>query len=268
MLSMNNPNQTITLHTETVGTGSDLVLLHGWGMNGGVWKMLAEELSNHYRVTTIELPGHGHSPFTDDLYSLQDWADACLAAAPEQAAWIGWSLGGLISIQAAISSPHRISKLALVTSTPCFIQTDDWPHAVVRGTLSTFADTLRSDPQKTLERFLALQVKGSVEAKPTLRRLRQDLHQHPAPNPTALDRGLHLLRESDLRSSLAQLQCPTLWLLGGRDTLTPASVAGDITQLLPSAEIKLLPNAGHAPFLSHRVESITALRTFLEATDE
>ncbi len=265
---MNKPNQKIALHTETTGTGADLVLLHGWGMNGGVWEALAEALSRHYRVTTIELPGHGHSPYADNLHSLQDWADACLAAAPEQATWIGWSLGGLISTQAALCKPQRVNKLVLVTSTPRFIQADDWPHAVVRGTLSGFADTLRSDPQKTLERFLALQVRGSTEAKSTLRQLRQNLHQRPAPNPAALDQGLHLLRESDLRHQLSQLQCPNLWLLGGRDTLTPASVADDICQLLPTAEILLLPDAGHAPFLSHRAESISALHTFLETPDE
>jgi len=265
---MNNPSQQIKLHTETVGTGPELVLLHGWGMNGGVWEALAETLSTHYRVSTIELPGHGHSPYADDLHSLQDWANACLAAAPEQATWIGWSLGGLVSTQAALCAPHRVTKLVLVASTPCFIQTDDWPHAVVRGTLSSFADTLRSDPKKTLERFLALQVRGSAEAKTTLRRLRQDLSHRPIPNADALDQGLHLLREADLRESLSQLQCPTLWLLGERDTLTPSSVASDISQLLPSAEIQLLSGAGHAPFLSHPVESMAALHQFLETQNE
>jgi len=256
------------LHTETIGSGPDLVLLHGWGMNAGVWEGLAEALSSDYRITTIELPGHGHSPFAEGPHSLQDWANACLAVAPEQAIWIGWSLGGLIGTQAALNAPQRISKLVLVTSTPCFIQTDNWPHAVVRGTLSGFAETLYRDPKKTLERFLALQVRGAAEAKSTLRRLRQDLSQRPTPNPAALDRGLQLLRESDLRQQLSQLQCPTLWLLGERDTLTPASVAGDIKQLLPSAEIQLLPGAGHAPFLSHPVESMAALRNFLESQNE
>ncbi len=258
----------VNLHTETIGSGTDLVLLHGWGMNGAVWEALAEELSSRYRITTIELPGHGHSPYSESLHSLQDWANACLTVAPKQAAWIGWSLGGLIATQAALNAPHRIAKLVLVASTPRFIQSDDWPHAVVRGSLSSFADTLCSDPQKTLERFLALQVRGSAEAKSTLRRLRQDLSHRPLPHPDALDRGLHLLRESDLRQQLSQLQCPTLWLLGERDTLTPASVAEDIRQLLPSAEIRRLPGSGHAPFLSHPAESTSALKKFLESPHE
>ncbi len=229
---------------------------------------MAEELSSNYRVTIIELPGHGHSPYAEELRSLQDWAEACLSIAPEQAIWIGWSLGGMVGTQAALCAPQRVSKLVLVASTPCFIQTDGWPHAVVRGSLSSFAATLHSDPQKTLERFLALQVRGSTEAKSTLQRLRQDLSHRPIPHPGALKQGLHLLRETDLRQQLPQLQCPTLWLLGGRDTLTPASVADDIYQLLPTAEIELLPGAGHAPFLSHRAESMAALKNFLEPQNE
>ncbi len=256
------------LHSTTTGSGPDLVLLHGWGMNSGVWKALAETLGSRYRVTTIELPGHGHSPFSETLHSLQDWAEACLAAAPEQAAWVGWSLGGLVSIQAALCAPQRITRLVLVASTPRFIQADDWPHAVVRGSLASFADTLRRDPKTTLERFLALQVRGSIAAKSTLRRLRQDLDHQPAPHPDALDQGLQLLRESDLRQQLSQLQCPTLWLLGERDTLAPASVADDIHQLLPTAEIKRLAGSGHAPFLSHHAESVAALHAFLEPPHE
>lgn len=259
---------TIELHSETIGAGANLVLLHGWGMNGAVWEAMAEELSSSYHITIIELPGHGHSPYSEELHSLQDWAEASLAAAPDQAVWVGWSLGGMIGTQAALCAPQRVSKLVLVASTPCFIQTDGWPHAVVRGSLSGFAETLRSDPQKTLERFLALQVRGSTEAKSTLRRLRQDLSHRPIPHPDALEQGLHLLRETDLRQQLSQLQCPTLWLLGGRDTLTPASVADEIQQLLPTAEIELLPGAGHAPFLSHRAESMAALKKFLESQNE
>lgn len=252
------------LHTETTGAGPDLVLLHGWGMNGAVWETVAESLSADYRVTIIELPGHGHSPFAGGLDSLRDWARACLSAAPDRAVWIGWSLGGQIAVQAALLSPRRVSGLVPVAASPCFVQADGWPHAVARGTLAGFAATLRDDPRTTLERFLALQVRGSAEARPTLRRLRQGLSDRPDPDPAALDRGLELLRETDLRDRLAGLQCPSLWLLGQRDTLVPAGVAEDIERLLPAARVRVIPGAGHAPFLSHGRESLAALAAFLE----
>ncbi|MFC1685319.1 alpha/beta fold hydrolase, partial [Pseudomonadota bacterium] len=134
------------LNTETLGDGPNLVLLHGWGMNAAVWTGLIERLVPEHRVTTIELPGHGHSPFDSELDSLEKWAEACLAVAPERAAWIGWSLGSQISTQAALMAPERVSHLVAVAGSPRFLKADDWPHAVARGTMSGFAETLKEDP--------------------------------------------------------------------------------------------------------------------------
>ena len=52
---------TAPLHVETFGSGPDLVLLHGWGMHGGVWGDFALRLAERYRVHVIDLPGHGFS---------------------------------------------------------------------------------------------------------------------------------------------------------------------------------------------------------------
>ena len=47
---------------ERFGQGPDLVLLHGWGMNGAVWHGIAQELAAHYRLHLVDLPGFGNSP--------------------------------------------------------------------------------------------------------------------------------------------------------------------------------------------------------------
>ncbi len=49
------------LYIETHGTGPDLVLLHGWGLNLRVWDGLIREMSNSFRMITVDLPGHGRS---------------------------------------------------------------------------------------------------------------------------------------------------------------------------------------------------------------
>lgn len=252
------------LHTETLGNGPDLVLLHGWGMNAAVWAGLIERLVPEYRVTTIELPGHGHSPFDPGLESLEQWAQACLAVAPERAAWIGWSLGSQVSTQAALMAPARVSQLVAVAGSPRFLKADDWPHAVARGTLGGFAETLKQDPHLTLERFLALQVRGSDQARSVLRELRDDLRRRPEPDPAALDKGLEILRSTDLRGRLAELTCPVLWLLGERDTLTPVGVADELRKLIPQARVEVLAGAAHAPFLSHAGEAVALLHEFLD----
>jgi pimeloyl-[acyl-carrier protein] methyl ester esterase len=47
----------MSLHVETVGSGDDVVLIHGWGMHGGVWSDVRDALAAHYRVHVVDLPG-------------------------------------------------------------------------------------------------------------------------------------------------------------------------------------------------------------------
>lgn len=247
------------LYHDTRGLGPDLVLLHGWGMNAAVWGPLAEELAHDFRVTCIELPGHGESrPLASG--SLADWAAACLDAAPERAVWLGWSLGALLALQAALQAPRRVSRLLLAAGTPRFVQGPDWPHAVPRATLEQFASALVRDPLATLDRFLALQVRGSPDARDTLRRLREGIRQRPPARPHALEQGLGLLGEGDLRSHLAAVDCPSLWLLGQRDTLVPPEIGEAVGRYMPGARVELLAGAGHASFLSHLPDFAGRLR--------
>lgn len=254
---------TVELYRETRGQGPDLVLIHGWGMNAAVWHGLPADLTLGHRLTAIELPGHGVSPFDPSWQGLEDWVEACLTAAPVRAVWVGWSLGGLVALAAARRAPERLAGLVAMTATPRFVQADDWPAAMAPETLSRFHDGLLADPAGTLERFLALQVWGSEAARETLRLLKLELAERPPPDPVALALGLDLLRDSDLRPALEDLDCPSLWLFGARDTLVPAAVAVDIAARLPEARVQVIPGAAHAPFLSHPAATTTALLSFL-----
>ncbi len=247
----------MTLWYQTQGHGPDLVLVHGWGMHAGVWQPWLPMLSRQFRVTVPELPGHGASPLSGK--TLSDWSEACLAIAPQRAFWLGWSLGGLVALQAARLAPARISQLGLMTTTPCFVRTTDWTTAVSEAVFTQFADTLRTDPAATLRRFLSLQIRGSAQATRTLRHLRQALAQRPAADPIGLATGLNLLLQTDLRAELAQLSVPGTWLFGGRDTLVPAAVAD---QLPDGSLTRCLPTAAHAPFLTHPADCSDWLESF------
>ncbi|HHH38431.1 MAG TPA: pimeloyl-[acyl-carrier protein] methyl ester esterase [Sedimenticola sp.] len=238
------------LWTRTLGAGPALVLLHGWGMNAGVWEAVLPRLSRRFRVTVIELPGHGGSGYDPRAATLSAWAEACLAAAPAHAAWVGWSLGGQIAIQCALQAPARVRRLLLVASTPCFAQRAGWPHAMDPQTLALFTRVLKRNPRQTLARFLSLQVQGDEALRVTLRTLRQAMTSRPEPLPEALGQGLDLLNRVDLRDDLSRLRCPLNWLLGEQDALIPAAVAEDLAAL-PGAGVTLLPGAAHVPFVSH-----------------
>lgn len=239
----------MSLWSESQGSGPELVLLHGWGMNAAVWEPLLPLLRAKYRVTRIELPGHGESPVLGP--SLQAWAESCLDVAPQRAFWLGWSLGGLVAQQVALSAPDRVSGLGLVTATPSFVQRDDWRHAMPPEVFEQFASALMRDPRGTLKRFLGLQVKGAEDARTLLRTLTAAQAQRPAPGTRGLEHGLDVLLEGDLREQLQHLRVPVSWLFGSRDTLVPAAVAASISSRLPSTQVSVVEGAAHAPFLSH-----------------
>ena len=253
------------LHAQTLGAGPGLVLLHGWGMNAGVWEPVIEDLAARHRVTALELPGHGASAFDPARGTLREWAAACLDAAPDRAVWLGWSLGAQVALRAALDAPDRVRGLVAVAGTPRFVQEADWPHAMPDATFRQFAASLASDHAGTLDRFLGLQVRGGAQARETLRELRAAIRARPAPQVGALRAGLELLLGVDLRAELPALRPPSLWLFGERDTLVPAEVTYAIEALLPSAEILILHGAAHAPFLSSPRVFVDLLGRFVES---
>ena len=239
------------LHTTTRGEGRELFLLHGWGMNSAIWGPFVDSLAQHYRVTLVDLPGHGSSDYDPERSSLEEWVEMVLAVAPEQAVWIGWSLGSMLAQRAAVVAPQRLSGLVTLAGTPRFIRGDGWDCAIAAEVLQQFAQELEQDHQQTLNRFLALQVRGDAEARDLLRRLRQQLAERPVPATAALEAGLQLLLSVDLRGQLQSIGCPQLWLLGERDTLVPKALGSELHELLPHSAIKIVSGAAHTQFLSH-----------------
>lgn len=251
------------LYTETYGQGPELFLIHGWGLHGGIWQPLVEALQERYRLTTVDLPGHGNSPLPAGGFDLPRLAQLLQDAAPPQATWIGWSLGGMATLQAALNQPQRIAKLVMVAAQPQFIRTADWPHATPAASLAQFSDNLVNHTEQTLKRFLALQVRGTADEKALLRQIRALVDARPHPKAEALRLGLEILSRTDLRAQLKQLQAPAQFIFGGRDMLVPVAAAEAIRPLAPGAQIDILPQAGHIPFLSHTEEFLEPLEGFM-----
>ena len=216
----------------------NLVLVHGWGAHSGVWETVLPVLQQMFRVTRIDLPGHGHSPeFIDN--SLESWVEAALEAAPEEAIWLGWSLGGLLAQHVAAMASERVDKLKLVASTPKFVSTQEWPDAVDEKVFSEFYEEVVKKPRASLLRFIALQTRGSKTANEDSRVLRKTLLQ-PEPKAAALDAGMQLLLTTDLRKQAVKIICPVLVLGGKRDTLIPYAGLSKISGLFSNSEFDFI----------------------------
>ena len=251
----------MSVYSETRGMGPDIVLLHGWGLNSNIWDHFADVLAQQYRVTLIDLPGHGRSTMPNN-YELATITQEVLAAAPPRAMWLAWSFSGLIATQVAATLPQRISKLVLAASSPRFVRDDDWPHAMSPQSLNQFAHDLEHNYSATLDRFLALLGWGDSDPRTFIRKLRARLLQQPTPQPEALRGALTLLHNTDMRPQLAQVRCPVLIALGRHDALVPRAVGEDIIKLVPHARLHIFETAGHAPFLTHTAEFMQLLNDF------
>lgn len=237
------------LFTEISGSGPRLVMIHGWGLHGGIWNRLMPLLEDHFTVTRVDLPGHGRSPAMDKI-DLDVMVQSVLDVTPDRAAWLGWSLGSLVAASAAIQAPSRVSHLVLAAGTPCYTRQPGWDSAMQPVLLDAFAEELELDYVKTLNRFLSLQVRGSDDAADTLRELRAGLLAHGEPDSAALRAGLDILRSTDLRDGYGQIKCPVLFMMGERDTLVPVAAASQAAGLVENAQVAVFDGCGHALFLA------------------
>ncbi len=223
----------MSVSVERFGQGPDLVLLHGWGMNGAVWHGIVPALASRYRVHLVDLPGFGNSPLAGEVaYSLPWLAEQVAAILPEQCHLLGWSLGGLVASQLALSHPERLHSLITVASSPCFMARDEWP-GIAPKVLTGFNQMLAGDFKQTIERFLAIQAMGSEHARDDIRQLRHWLAERPAPQLAALEAGLGLLAEVDLRDELTSLSLPWLRVYGRLDSLVPQGIDPSAGRALP-----------------------------------
>jgi len=121
-----------TLHWQTEGEGEqEIVLLHGWGLNAQVWNSIVPRLAPHFRLHRADLPGFGQSQGFGPM-PLAEMAAEVLARAPQNAIWLGWSLGGLVASQIALTHPERVTALVSLSSSPCFQAQETWPGIVVK----------------------------------------------------------------------------------------------------------------------------------------
>ena len=109
------------LHSKIIGTGSPLLILHGFLGSGDNWITLGRKFSEHFKVHLIDLRNHGRS-FHDDEMDLevmcQDVLNYCRFHKLEQINLIGHSMGGKVAMHLAVHHPKLVSKLIVVDIAP------------------------------------------------------------------------------------------------------------------------------------------------------
>ncbi len=220
-----------------------LVFIHGWGQSKQIWHQQQAQFPN---AIFLNLPGHGGEPDS------ADWLKTLANQLPSKPCiLVGWSLGGMLSMQLALAYPEHIKALALVSSTPCFSQKDNWAHGCSHKVLQEFQQGIEQQAAKTMSRFFALMFHGEG-----MERKQYNHIAHVAVNrgnPTSaqgMQEGLRLLADLNLRHDISNITQPTWIAHGEQDAIIPVQASAFLAKHIPHSTLHHFDNCGHAPFLT------------------
>ena len=143
------------------GTGSPLLLLHGFPETGLMWHRIAPVLAAQFSVVVADLPGYGQSSCPPDVDDHRSMSKRCFASAlvdamgalgHDQFAIIGHDRGGRVAYRTALDHPERISKVVVLDVIPTF---EAWDRADARLTLAFWPFSLLAQPYPLPERLIA-----------------------------------------------------------------------------------------------------------------
>ncbi len=263
----------------TIGTGPDVLLVHGLGSSKVSFLETAAALGCDYRVHAIDLPGFGASakPLAA-TYDARYFADAIVAYLDAEgigsAHVVGNSMGGRVAIEVALTRPERVRTLGLLCPAVAFVSRQ--LHPVVR----LARPELGALPHRLLRRAVERQfwrMFGDPDAvDPQLAQIAVDEFQRIYGSPGARYAFLSAARNIYLEAPfgrrgfyprLAGLQSPALFVWGSHDRLIPASLARHVAEWLPSAEQIVLDGCGHVPQVERTAQTIGLLRRLFNGAD-
>lgn len=223
------------------------VFIHGAQHDHSVWILQTRYFAHHgFGVLALDLPGHGRSkgaPLTS-VEAMADWLLAVLdAAGVTTALLIGHSMGSLIALETTFRAPARVRQLALVGSAyPMKVSDDllaaaqhDEPRAIDMVNIWSHSG-MAQKPSSPGPGFSVIE--GN-------RRLMQRI---AAGNPAQVFHTDFVACNGYANGEVAAtaVSCPTLFLLGQQDMMTPPRATASLRKAIPTARVVQLDHCGHA----------------------
>ncbi|MGY1811291.1 alpha/beta fold hydrolase [Blastococcus sp. SYSU D00820] len=272
------------LAARTVGeSGPRVVFVHGLFGQGKNWTTIAKGLADGHRVTLLDLPNHGHSPWTDrvDYVDMAELVAAELASFGEPVTLVGHSMGGKVSMQLALRRPELLRGLVVVDIAPVEYplqggRTEDPDEeaspfgafiaamrAVDLDQLKTREDAdralLEAVPSRMVRSFLlqSLVREGMGNGGGWRWRLNLEL----------LERDLGELRGFPEPPEGATYDGPVLWVAGARSHYVLPEDRARMDALFPRTRLVRIKDAGHWVHSEQPEVFLETLRRFLEAVE-
>ena len=233
----------VRIHYRIYGEGPPLVMLHGLASSSVDWFPVTPMLADSHQLILIDLRGHGLSSLprnrdyairrmAEDVWEILDHLGL------EQTSMLGLSLGGCVTIQAAILHPDRLNKMVLVNT-----------FAKLRGSGPKDAWTKMKRGLVAMQGMdkLAHYVATSLFTDPEIRAIAEERLRRN--DVKAILRTMLALSRLNLLKELPQITAPTLVLISDRDKTVPRRCAEELLGGIPHAQLVEVRDAGHAlPF--------------------
>jgi len=238
------------INYETEGVGEDLVILHGWGYDITLLNNLKNALKDSYRVTLIDLSGHGKSPEPTTPITVYDYADIVEKTLDKlninSAYFLGHSFGCRLSIIIASRNPGRVKKMVLCGAAGIkdkrgfdyYLKV--YSYKIAKSFLKTFA------PRK-FEKWK--NSKGSEDYKKL-----SDVMKATFSN----------IVNEDLSYLLSKIQAPTFLIWGENDTATPLYMADIMEKEIPDCAKVVYMGRTHYAFLEELPRTEAIVKTFFK----
>jgi len=237
------------LNVEDHGSGSPLLLIHGFPLNLEMWRPQIEVLSRNNRIIAVDLRGHGQSPPTPGPYSMDLLADDCAAVLETlgvqgPAVICGLSMGGYISFAFYLRFPHLVSGLILA-ATRAGADTDQARAKREKA----IAETELKGTQPVLDNMLPiLMAPATYQEKPELvQSVDQILSKTSAKGVLSALQGMKA--RPDSTETLGQITVPTLIIHGLEDQIISLDESRIMHAGIQNSQLEIIPDAGHLPNL-------------------
>lgn len=232
-------------YEDTGGDGPAVIFSHAFGTDGSLFGPQLEALGNRWRCVTWDQRAHGAS-FTDHSYSMWDSARDLLALLDhlgiEQAALVGTSQGGFVSLRAALISPERVGSMAILGSSAAAEAPEQRAAFLALGEAFA-AGGANGPPEAVLDAIIATCFGADFDSS----RWREQLRAWPVEQlGFALD---SLVERDDIVERLGEIQSPVLVMHGSDDASYSPSYGRQIADGVTNSAGFVLVDGG-AHFLS------------------
>lgn len=249
-----------TISYRTRGNGPLVVLLHGFGEDGSVWKGQFDLFPKHQLIVP-DLPGTGDSEAPDEM-SMESLADAVKAVMDaeggEKAVLIGHSMGGYITLAFAEKFPGALRAFGLFHST-AFADSEEKKETRRKG--------IRFIQEHGAAEFLKtatpnLYAPQSREAHPEwiAEHLAATHNFSPA---TLVSYYMAMINRPDRTAVLEESTVPVLFVMGRHDSAAPLQDVLKQCHLPRLSYIHILDEAGHMGMIEEETKTADLLSAFV-----